>query len=286
MHKPILLFLVSLIALPRLVQAAQSYDNCIGFIDAVPAVISTQGTWCLRHDLNTAINSGSAITVATNNVTIDCNDFKLGDLAAGAGTQATGIQATGQLNNTVRHCNVRGFFVGLSLTGSVAVSGGHTIEDNRLDGNTYTGMQIGGDGSVVRRNRVSDTGGSTVAGGALGIAAYGSVDLQDNTVTGVAATSGSNGYARGILTVSNTDGAITGNRVRGLVKDGTGAALAIESSVSGALTVNVNDVVGDASAGSVGIRCSNTSGRARDNEIKGFVSGISGCADVSGNDIH
>src|SRR5690348_2627551 len=45
-------------ALPLPARAAQSYDNCTGFIDSVPATVSTQGTWCLRHDANTAITSG------------------------------------------------------------------------------------------------------------------------------------------------------------------------------------------------------------------------------------
>ncbi|HEY0661599.1 MAG TPA: hypothetical protein VGD21_09825, partial [Lysobacter sp.] len=61
---------------PAPAQAAQSYDNCTGFIDSLPATITTQGTWCLRKDLSTAMSSGNAITIATNNVTIDCNDFK------------------------------------------------------------------------------------------------------------------------------------------------------------------------------------------------------------------
>ncbi len=68
--------------------AAESYDNCTGFIDSVPATITTQGTWCLRKNLATNITTGNAITIATNNVTIDCNDFKIGGLAAGSASRA------------------------------------------------------------------------------------------------------------------------------------------------------------------------------------------------------
>src|SRR5690349_10351056 len=117
-------------ALPSPAHAAQSYDNCTGFIDSVPATVSTPGTWCLRHDANTAITSGTAITIATNNVTIDCNDFKLGGLAAGAGTATNGLYANTRFNVTVRHCNVRGFKYGIYFTNG----GGHLIEDNSLDG--------------------------------------------------------------------------------------------------------------------------------------------------------
>ena len=76
---------------PRDVRAAESYDNCSGFVTSLPAVITTQGTWCLTADLATAMTSGVAITIATNNVTIDCNNFKLGGLSAGVDTTTIGI---------------------------------------------------------------------------------------------------------------------------------------------------------------------------------------------------
>src|SRR5690606_24652633 len=85
------LLLLGGLAATQPARAAQSYDACTGFIDSVPATISTQGVWCLRKDLSTNITSGNAITIATNNVTIDCNDFKLGGLAAGNGSNAFGI---------------------------------------------------------------------------------------------------------------------------------------------------------------------------------------------------
>src|SRR4249920_3466180 len=80
--------------------AAQSYDNCTGFITSLPAVITTQGTWCLKQDLATTVTSGSAITINTNNVTIDCNDFKLGGLGAGLATLANGIYSLNRVNAT------------------------------------------------------------------------------------------------------------------------------------------------------------------------------------------
>src|SRR5688572_8652857 len=58
-------------------RAASAYDSCTGTIPALPATISTQGTWCLSKDLNTAVTTGNAITITANNVTIDCNGFKL-----------------------------------------------------------------------------------------------------------------------------------------------------------------------------------------------------------------
>ena len=277
---------VALLMAPALSQAAESYDNCTGYIDAVPAVLTTQGTWCLRHDVATSIASGTAITVATNNVTIDCNDFKLGGLAAGAGTAATGIGAVNRFNTTVRHCNVRGFFYGLSFSG-----GGHAIEDNRFDGNTYEAMDIEGDGSVIRRNRVFDTGGSTQTTSATGIFAVNSADVMDNVVSGV--TASGNGFAIGINVQSNGDGTIEGNHVRELVSDGSGAGGATAgifsnaTGTSGRIALRGNDVVGDSSTGSQGISCTGivdtTNGRMKDNVISGFASGNVGCSDDGGN---
>jgi hypothetical protein len=277
-----LIFLMLLFLMPvHAARAAESYDNCTGFIDVIPAVISTSGTWCLRSDLASGITSGSAITVATNNVTIDCNDFKLGGLAAGAGTLTRGISAANRFNTTVRNCSIRGFFYGIEFWG-----GDHTIEDNRFDGNTYSAINVYGDGSVIRRNRVVDTGGSTQTNAATAIFAADSADVIDNIVSGVSAVAGTNGFAIGINTQDNPDGRIVGNGVRGIVSSGSGfggATLGIYNNTPGRITLRANDVVGDGSAGSQGLTCNNTQARAKDNVVSGFASGNLGCSDDGGN---
>ena len=40
---------------------AETYNTCTGFIDALPAVITTQGIWCLRQNLDTSATSGNMI---------------------------------------------------------------------------------------------------------------------------------------------------------------------------------------------------------------------------------
>jgi hypothetical protein len=258
---------------PTSAHAAQSYDNCTGFITSLPATITTQGTWCLKADLTTAITSGNAITVAANNVTIDCNDFKLGGLAAGAGTLTTGIFADTRDNLTIRHCNIRGFFEGTVLTNG----SGHLIEDNRFDSNTFAGLDVGSNRSIIRRNLVIATGGSSVAGYSLGIYSVGSVDVLDNTINGVTA-SGTNSSVYGIQSYNNPDGSISGNRVRGVVKAGTGGAYGILNQISGRITLRNNDVVGDGSAGSTGLTCATAQGRATGNVIGGFATAINTCS--------
>jgi hypothetical protein len=267
--------IVSLTALlnPTTVHAAQSYDNCTGFITSLPATITTQGTWCLNADLTTAITSGNAITVAANNVTIDCNDFKLGGLAAGAATQAYGIYANTRDNLTIRRCNIRGFYSGTDLfSGS-----GHLVEDNRFDSNTFVGVYVASNRSIIRRNLVIATGGSSVSGLSYGIYSQGSVDVLDNTVNGVTAT-GTNNDASGIYTSSNPDGRISGNSVRGLVKAGAGAAYGIYNYNSGRIMLSNNQVVGDGSAGGIGLYCATAQGRATGNVVGGFATAISTCS--------
>ena len=282
LHSFALFSTLLLLTAARSAHAAESYDNCTGFITSVPATIGTQGTWCLKQDLATTITSGNAITVTTNNVTIDCNDFKLGGLAAGAGTLTNGIVAAASFNTIVRHCNIRGFYIGIYFYGG---GGGHFVEDNRFDGNTAYGLSVAGDGSVVRRNRIFDTGDSTATSNAFGIDVTGSVDVVDNTITSVVARSGGNGSATGIHTDQNPGGRIVGNGVNGLIKDGTGVIKAINNSNSGRIALHHNDVVGDGSTGGVGLACTGANGSAHDNSISGFATAISVCSDDGHNTI-
>ena len=53
-------------------------------ITSPPYVIATQGVYCLTGNLSTSITTGSAIEIQANNVTLDLNGFKLGELVAGA----------------------------------------------------------------------------------------------------------------------------------------------------------------------------------------------------------
>jgi hypothetical protein len=277
------LTLAVLLCMPRATHAAESYDNCTGFVTSIPSVITAQGTWCLKQDLTTAMTSGTAITVNASNVTLDCNDFKLGDLAAGTSTTAVGIYAQYRSNITVRHCNIRGFYDGLRFfdDGSGVVStGGHVVEDNVFMANTRMGLQVDGDGSVVRRNRVLETGGSSDTF-AYGITTSHSVDTMDNTIAGVSAT-----YAYGIYTTGNPDGSITGNRVREIASTGSNASYGIMSVNSVRITLRNNDVIGSAASNSIGMNCyvlSGSSGHAKNNVINGFATGISGCSDDGGN---
>jgi hypothetical protein len=265
--------LLTLSALAPSAHAARGYDTCTDFIDSLPAVISTPGVWCLQGNLDTAMSAGAAIDVQGNNVVIDCNDFEINGLAAGTASTAYGIRVPERLNTTLRHCTVRGFYIGMLLQGS-----GHVVEDSRVDASTYTGIEVSGDASAVRRTVVVDTGGSATAlGSAIGIKAIGSVDLVDNTISGVAPTANAGGSATayGISTHALV-GTVAGNRVRGLAPLGAGSARGINNQANGRIVVRGNDVTG--SGVGVGISCTYAVGAALGNVVSGFGgAGLTGC---------
>jgi hypothetical protein len=267
---------IILLALPVWAQAAESYDNCSGYIDSVPTYISQQGNWCLRKDLSTAITSGAAIAVHTNNVTIDCNDFKIGGLAGGPGTRTIGILSPGVNNTTVRNCNVRGFWIGI-----VADAGsGHLIEGNRLNGNVGAGISVYSPNSTVRNNFVFDTGGSTQsANPAQGIAVGDGVDVVDNTVSGVLSNDlQPDNDARGISAGANGNGSIVGNRVRGIVPSGAGRAFGIIDFTVGTSVIGNNIVQGLGQQNSTGIFCNSGATLSRDNVVSGFWVPVDRCS--------
>jgi parallel beta-helix repeat protein len=274
--KLILLVTVPLLLQPRAVQAAEDYGNCTGTIASLPAVVSASGTWCVEQNLSTSVTSGNVIDIQADNVTIDCNDFKVDGSGAGAGTTARGIFASNRFNVAVRHCQVLGFRDGILLTGT-----SHKVEDNRLEGNRCYGIYVYADGSVVQRNRVFNTGGSSTTCDPTGIAGLGPVDILDNTVAGVTATSGGNRGAYGIVSFVDPGGNIVGNRIRGVVKDGSGHAYGIET--ENRENIRANDLVGDGSAGSTGLYCFLSTGRARDNVISGFEAAVTICTLSVGN---
>jgi hypothetical protein len=271
--------------------AAESYDGCVGFIDAVPAVITTQGVWCLRKDISTSMNAISAIEIHVSNVTIDCNGFKLGGLAAGPGTFSTGIYAPGTLSNiTVRHCTIRGFRSGIAIYDNDPGTG-HLVEDNRLEQITSQGIYVIGQGSIVRRNTIVNTGGAPGSDRAQAITVLG--DAIDNVVDGVfgaadvADFSPSGLYSGGVGNINGVGFLVQGNRIRNLVPKGTGEARGLE--LAGyAQSVRDNTVSQISSTTGKGVYCSlGTEDALRDNLVRNYTQGLyGGCRDLSGNVVY
>jgi nitrous oxidase accessory protein NosD len=269
-HRWLAGLLPALAAITTPAAAAPSYDACTGTIASLPAVITTQGTFCMKQDLSTSSTTGSAITVHANNVTIDCNGFKLGGLGAGPSTGATGITAQGRLNTMVRDCKIRGFAVGVALDG-----GGHVVEGNVFEAIRATGLYVEGDGSLVRDNRILDTGPSYSAH-VRGMYVVGDVDVVGNTVAGVEATDfgEETAHAFGIFLAGSTGSRVRDNQVRGLLAEGAGGTSAIDTTFSQHVDIRGNFVAGP---GLEGITCMSTNSAAIDNHVNGFTTAIGNC---------
>lgn len=278
-----LALLLATLATPTPARAAESYDSCTGTIASIPVTLTTQGTWCLKADLATALASGDMITVAANNITIDCNGFKLGNLSAGEDTQTTGIRAVDRSNVTVRGCNLRGFRNAVDLTGF-----GHVIEDNRFEASRNSAVRVGGDAMAVRRNRIIDTGGQNYAPTAILFA--GDTDVVDNVIDGVRpkAEPLSSVLVFGIYGSGTSTFTIRGNVIRGLdtlAHSGGGNAIYFFAG-EGDVIDNKLQGAGAGAAASPAIFCDGGDGFVRDNRATGFNAVTSGCpAEVAGNQL-
>jgi hypothetical protein len=121
-----------------------------------PVVISHPGSYCLAQDYALNLASQAAIEVTANNVVIDFNGHRIGNMAAGAAQTAAGIRAYGAIQNlTVRNGTVRGFSRGIFLNGNGM---GFLIEDMLIDQSLGEGMMIFASNTTLRRNRVQATG--------------------------------------------------------------------------------------------------------------------------------
>ena len=269
-------------ALPCAGLASADTTNCIN-ITSIPTVIAAQGIYCLKQDLATSQAGINAIEIQTNNVTIDCNDHRIGGLAAGIATVSTGIYAIDRVNITVRNCNVRGFRWGIAIYGS---GGGHLVEDNRLDQNTEAGiMVVGDDSSIVRRNRVMNTGGRPGSTSSTAIEVLG--DVIDNVVDGmhgpadVADFRADGIYPGGVGNTPGTGFVVSGNRVRNLVPKGTGVANGIGVAGTG-IVVRDNNIAQPSMTPGQGVYCS-LSATLYGNRITNFSQPMPFCYDAGGN---
>jgi len=129
----------------------------------LPQVITAQGKYYLSMDHALNLPSGCAIDIQTNNVTIDLNGFKIGNLAAGPSQTASGVCGSNRQNIVVQNGAIRGFRFGVDILGSV--SWGHVVRHMRLDGNYKIGARVEGDGVNITDNVVVNTGGGTTGSG-------------------------------------------------------------------------------------------------------------------------
>ncbi|MDJ0613974.1 MAG: hypothetical protein QNJ29_09875 [Rhizobiaceae bacterium] len=249
-------------------------------ITSLPATITAQGVYCLKRDLTTNITTGNAITINTNNVTIDFNGWKLGGAAAGPGTNANGVFANGRKNITLRNGNIRGFHIGIYLLGFSTSSSGHVVENTLVDAARFHGLLVEGSNIKIVNNRIFNTGGSANFDRSFGIFAGrgNGIHIQDNTISVVSETN----RASGLFVFEGDDVQIRNNRVFDLIGATNQSGITVESSNR---VILVGNSVTDASGGVTGIGDVNgsTDVVCVNNQVIGFNNNILGCDASSGN---
>ena len=248
-------------------------------ITSLPYTISSSGIYCLTGNLSTSMTLGNAITINTNNVTIDLNGWRLGGLAAGTGTQTNGIYARDRKNITIQNGTLRGFSRGIFFSGSIpfTISQGNIVQNVRLEQNTYMGIQADGRGTILRSNQIVDTGGTTNSGLVIGILVYGpGARIIDNDVIGVNATVD----AFGIQAVSAPGTVLEHNRVDDISGD-TGQIRGIVIVSSEGVLVAHNFIT---NAGAYGILFASSTGKYMNNLTSNVTTGFLGGTAVGIND--
>ena len=147
-------------------QPASADDEQVRIIREVPFVAAEPGSYRLASELTYEMQSGAAITVAADHVTVDLNDKTIRG-TGGAATAAIGILAVDRQNLTIRHGRVSGFYFGIDIRSTdrgAQTSSRHSISDITLDRNWYFGMRVVGARSTVADCRILDTGGSSKPG--------------------------------------------------------------------------------------------------------------------------
>ncbi|MDJ0613138.1 MAG: hypothetical protein QNJ29_05635 [Rhizobiaceae bacterium] len=251
-------------------------------ITSVPAIINTQGVYCLKSDLSTNIPNGAAITVNVNNVTIDFNGWKLGGAAAGPNTSAIAIRADSRRNLTVRNGIIRGFGQGILLNGGRTDSIGHTIEDMLFDNIRGGSIASNGSNVTIRQNKIINIGASNIFSRIRGINAQSGtgIIIEGNTVSGVDETD----RIYGIRISNANDVKVTNNNVFDLKNASEKYGIYVELSDRVLLK---NNTVSTGAGGNVGIggkaSSSNDNIACIGNEVSGFTFNYNDCDTVAGN---
>lgn len=203
---------------------AQDSESKLGTpVTSLPFNITAPGVYSVNTELpTTTMQSGAAITISADNVTLELNGHNISN--TNASNAAEGIYAYDHKNVTVHNGAVRGFWIGVDFPSSVtdgSKSSAHKVEGIAVDGSTWFGIRVYGSGNVVRRCQVTNSGGST-AGDNNGygiIVQTGSGNLvTDNEVTGVKAANSSHA-SYGICLLGGTGAFVLNNRV---AQTGTG----------------------------------------------------------------
>ncbi|HVI59426.1 MAG TPA: right-handed parallel beta-helix repeat-containing protein [Luteimonas sp.] len=259
-------------------------------VASLPATLSQPGQYCLAKDFTVNSTSIKAITIAADDVTLDCRDHAIRNLAASNNGTSQGIYASSQHGVTVRNCRVLGGFTsGITFTQSNSVANKNyyiTIENNYITGAYYHGIRAYGSALEVRNNRIYDVGGQLntpafgILLGASSVASSFKFHLvHDNAVVG---TNSPYSNAYGVYSENSLAGLFWNNDVTGTTatkQNYRSYGFRILGSVN---SIRDNQVVGSPLANDYGIVANSTSTDCYDNNIKSPMP-TSGCDATLGN---
>lgn len=191
--------------LALLAPAAQA---CIP-ITAVPATISGPGTYCLTGDLAHS-GSGTAISIQSDEVTLDLGGYSITGSSAGFG-----VSASVRNHVQVRNGRLLRFATAVSATNPLHF----TVEDLHISGVQFGVAVTNGSYIAVQRNRVFDasTIGIVISGAGPGPLAPDYVaTITDNELAAIGGiTTPVTGQAYGIR-VDSAAAIVRGNRIAGV----------------------------------------------------------------------
>lgn len=269
--------------------SAQS-DDC-KLIESLPTTIASPGNYCMVANATLNMTSGAAITIAANNVTVDCRDFTVFNEAASAAGSSAGVVAVSKYNLLVRNCRlVGGFTDGIRLTMPLQdfnTSFYNRVEDNYVAGPYRHGILAYGSAVEVLRNRVYDVGGQTsgvVAGIRIGGGTLSSNKFQVVDGNLVAGTSSTTNHAYAILSDGSVGALFRDNTLTGTAGGepsfrGTG----IRVTTGTAISVRDNHIVGRGQSNEIGIQLPTNGGVCFDNRILVSLTNTIGCDTTYGN---
>lgn len=208
---------------------------CVAVV--APAHIRHPGFYCLDRDHISTERTGAAITVVSQDVTLDLGRHALRGPSDPAGTSSA-IHAIGAHGLTVRGGVVTGFAFGIRVDATAR----STVRNLTAIANHFRGIRITGDSAVVTGNVILETGGSTAFPDAfsMGIEVHGNAcQIDFNAILETYPTAGGSGEGVGIENEHGQGCRISSNTIINSRLPLTGRTFAVWSAGEGQISGNL-----------------------------------------------
>lgn len=155
--------LYMLAAAALLASPAVAYAEDCNALPGVPVTISVPGKYCLASDYTINSTTARAITIASNDVTLDCRGHTLKNASTNNAGTSVGISLNSRSNVVIKNCRVLGGFqIGIDATQAQNLPNKNfnlLIQDNLITGAFWNGIRVQGSGIEISGNRLTDIGG-------------------------------------------------------------------------------------------------------------------------------